>query len=67
MSSLIPFGLSLNVGGKSDNIAKFMVCPAAAPPSSVTVNKLAVDKGVVVGMRMALTFFHDVCDPYTGT
>ena len=67
MSSLIPLGLSLNVGGKSDNRAKFIVCPAAAPPSSVIVNRLAVDGGDIVGMRVALTFSQEVCDPDTGT
>jgi len=67
MSILIPFGLSLNVGGNSDNMAKWMVCPLAVSPSSVMANKFAVEGGVIVGTSLILTCFQDVCDPHTRT
>lgn len=41
MSILIPLGLFLNVGGNSENIAKFTVLPAADGPLNVTVNRLS--------------------------
>ena len=67
MSILIPFCLSLNAGGNSDNMAKWMVRPFATPLSSVMANKFAVDGGAIVGTSLILTSFQDVCDPHTRT
>ncbi len=55
ISTRIPFGLFLNVGGNNENIAKLIVWPEAAVPSTVTVKIFAVDAGVVLGLNLALT------------
>ncbi len=63
MSIRIPFGLSLNVGGKSENIAKLMVCPAAAAPSIDTKKLLARFDADDFGLKLRLTWVQVVAVP----
>ena len=63
MSMRIPFSLPLYVGGKSENIAKFMVSPAASAPSKVTTKLLFVSVAELDGVNVRNTFAHSVCEP----
>lgn len=67
MSTRIPFGLFLNVGGNNEKRAKCTVWPDAAAPSNVTVKLFAVEGAVVVGRRVTLTRFHAVLAAVIGT
>lgn len=63
ISMRIPFGLSLYVGGKSENMAKFITSPAAVSPSVVTKNLLFVVWGVDAGRSVRPTCLQLVCLP----
>lgn len=63
MSTRIPFGLFLKVGGKSENMAKLMVWPAAAAPSIETKKTLLRFGAVLVGLKLRLTCVHFVFEP----
>ena len=67
ISTRIPFGLFLNVGGKRENRAKCTVCPDAAAPSRVTVKLFAVVAAEVAGWRVTLTRVHAVVAAVMGT
>ena len=62
-----PFGLSLNVGGNSENRAKSIVNPAAAAPSRVTVKTLFTSPALLEGVSSAATCVHSVWEPEMGT
>jgi hypothetical protein len=55
MSIRIPLGRLLNVGGKSENRAKNIVCPAALAPSTVTVKTLVVADVEELGLKETAT------------
>lgn len=59
----MPFGWSLYVGGNKENIAKLIVSPAAAAPSTVTKNVLLLSDALAVGCSVRNTCFHVVCAP----
>ena len=63
MSTRMPFALFLNVGGKSENIAKWTVCPEAGPPSTETKKLLSRADVEVVGLKDRLTCTQDVWVP----
>lgn len=63
ISTRIPFGRFLKVGGKSENIAKLIVCPEAAAPSTVTVNRLVRALAEVVGVMVTVICFQVVWLP----
>ena len=65
MSTRMPFGLFLYVGGKRENIAKLMVCPAAAPPSTETKKVLARSEAEDVGRNERFTWAQVVWEPLT--
>jgi hypothetical protein len=67
MSTRIPFGLFLKVGGNKENSAKLTVCPDAAAPSRVTVKLFAVEDAEAVGRRVTLTSVHSVLAAEIGT
>ena len=50
----------MNVGGKSENIAKWIVSPAASLPSNVTVNVLLVFGAVFEGFKCTKNSVHFV-------
>ena len=60
ISARIPLGRFLKVGGKSENIAKFIVCPEAAAPSTVTVNRFVRALAEVAGVMVTETCFQVV-------
>lgn len=55
-SILIPFSRPLNVGGNSVNMPKYSVLPAAAAPSSSTVNTLFTSGADAVGLNVKVYF-----------
>ena len=58
-----PFGRFLKVGGKSDSMAKLMVCPAAAAPSTEMKKLLSLSEAELVGFRSRLTCVQLVAVP----
>jgi len=67
MSIRKPLALPLNVGGKRENIAKWIVSPLALAPSTVTAKILAVEAGFEVGVRATAACVQVVVEPATGT
>lgn len=67
ISTRIPFGLFLNVGGNKEKSAKCTVWPDAAAPSRVTVKLFAVVGAEAVGRRVTLTCVHAVLAAVMGT
>ena len=63
MSIRIPFSLPLYVGGNSENIAKWIVSPAASVPFIVTTKLLLVFAAEFEGARVRDTLAHFVCVP----
>ena len=63
MSIRIPFSLPLYVGGKSENMAKWIVWPEAAPPSTMTKNSLLRSEVEVEGLKENVSCFQDVWEP----
>ena len=63
MSIRIPFSLPLYVGGNNENIAKWIVSPAASVLFSVTTKLLLVSIAVCEGVRVRDTFAQLVCVP----
>ena len=63
MSTRSPFGLFLNVGGKSEKRAKLIVWPAAAAPSIETKKTLLRFGAERVGLKLTLTCVHFVVVP----
>ena len=59
----IPFSLPLYVGGNSENIAKWIVSPAASAPSRVTTKLLLLSVAELAGVSVRNTFAHSVCAP----
>lgn len=55
----IPFGRLRYVGGKSENIPKKIVCPAALAPSTDTLKTLSVLAPDTVGLNSKDSFFQD--------
>ena len=67
ISVRIPFALFLNVGGKRENMAKLIVCPDAAVPSTVTAKTLVRLVVPVLGVKEAVTCFQAVWLPESWT
>lgn len=63
MSTRIPLGRFLKVGGKRENIAKLIVWPEAAAPSTVTVKRLVRALAEVDGVNVTETCFQVVWLP----
>ena len=67
MSTRIPFGRFLKVGGNRENKEKYRVSPDADAPSTVTVKVLFVVSGEEVGFKGTVTCVQTFSTPVTGT
>lgn len=55
------------MGGKRDNMAKWIVCPEATAPLTVMVKLLVRDAGDDVGLSLTVSCLHVVWAPLNAT